>query len=303
MLQTLRLGPVRVGASGTLPPLLLPLVSAAQRGRDIRGEIESITRDLGFDTFFYAVSTCPRLDHEGLIYLYTTHTPEWVARYDQRAYVEIDPRVVDCWDRTAPLIWDQSTMRGRSAKTDAFLDDALEHGVASGVLVPSRDSFGMRMLVNFNSSIPLPDARRQREIAQSLGDILSFATYFHELFVKSVVSRGLPPKSAGAPLSGRERACLVLSARGLTSDDIAREFGISARTVQFHFDSIRSKLSASNRQEAIAKAIEAGQISLEQAPPMGLHAGTADVSVSAALRPDRSKRGTAAYRAANRRTR
>src|SRR5262245_51949536 len=172
MLQTLRLGAVRGGAPSPLPPLLMPLVAAAQRGRDVREEIESITRHLGFDTFFYAVSTCPRLEHEGLIYLYTTQTPEWVARYDQQAYVEIDPRVVDCWDRTAPLIWDQSTMRGRSAKTDAFLDDALKHGVASGVLVPSRDSFGMRMLVNFNSPTPIPDERRQREIALNLGDIL-----------------------------------------------------------------------------------------------------------------------------------
>jgi len=161
-------------------------------------------------------------------------------------------------------------MRGRDVKTDAFLDDALAHGVGSGVLVPSRDSFGMRMLVNFNSAIPKPDARRQLEIAARLGDVLSFATYFHELFVKSVVSRGLPPKLAGAPLSGRERACLVLAARGLTSDEIAKELGISPRTVQFHFDSIRSKLMASNRQEAIAKAVEAGQISLEQST-LGLH--------------------------------
>jgi DNA-binding CsgD family transcriptional regulator len=292
MLQTLRLGPIRDGAPSPLPPFLMPLVTAAQRGRDVREEIESITRQLGFDTFFYAVSTCPRLEHEGSIYLYTTQTPEWVARYDQRAYVEIDPRVVDCWDRTAPLIWDQSTMRGRSAKTDAFLDDALRHGVASGILVPSRDSFGMRMLVNFNSPIPNPDALRQRAIALRLGDILTFATYFHELFVKSVVSRGLPPRSAGAPLSGRERACLVLAARGLTSDDIAKEFGISPRTVQFHFDSIRSKLLASNRQEAIAKAVEAGQIALEQ-PPWALNRRSEDAPISAALPPRTSKAGNA----------
>ncbi len=262
MLHTLRLGQIQTGERLPLPSVLMPLVSAGERGRDVRSEIESITRHFGFDTFFYAVSTYPRPDHEGLIYLYTTHPMEWVARYDQRAYIEIDPRVTECWDRTAPLIWDQSTMRGRGAKIDAFLKDAMEHGVASGVLVPSRDSFGMRMLVNFNSSIPIPNERRQREIGAHLGDIMIFATYFHELFVKAVVARGLPPKSAGAPLSGRERSCLVLAARGLTSDAIAKELGISPRTVQFHFNSIRSKLLAANRQEAIAKAVEARQISL-----------------------------------------
>jgi DNA-binding CsgD family transcriptional regulator len=243
-----------------MPPIVAPLVLAAQRGRDVREEIESITRQFGFDTFFYAVSTCPRQEHEGFFYLYTTHSRDWVSRYDQRAYIEIDPRVTDCWDRTAPLLWDQRTMRGRGTKVDAFLADAMTHGVASGVLIPSRDSFGMRMLVNFNSHVPLPSEARQGEIAGLLGDMVIFATYFHELFVKSVVSRGLPPKSAGAPLSGRERACLTLAARGLTSDEIARELRISPRTVQFHFSSIRSKLLAVNRQEAIAKAVEAGEI-------------------------------------------
>jgi DNA-binding CsgD family transcriptional regulator len=262
MLQTLRLGHIHDRPRWPLPSVLMPLVSAAERGHDVRSEIEAITRHFGFDTFFYAVSTYPRQDHEGLIYLYTTQSADWVARYDQRAYIEIDPRVTECWDRTAPLIWDQSTMRGRGSKVDAFLADAMEHGVASGVLVPSRDSFGMRMLVNFNSRIAIPDSRRQREIGTYLGDIMLFATYFHELFVKSVVARGLPPKSAGAPLSARERACLVLAARGLTSEDIARELRISPRTVQFHFNSIRSKLMAANRQEAIAKAVEARQISL-----------------------------------------
>ncbi len=240
----------------------MPLVTAAQRGRDVREEIESVTRDFGFESFFYAVTTCPRPNHEGFIYLYTTHSMDWVTRYDQQAYIEIDPRISECWDRAVPLIWDQSTMRGRGDKTDAFLADAMEHGVASGVLVPSRDSFGMRMVANFNSRIPIPDAKRQREIGARLGDMMIFATYFHELFVKSVVSRGVPPKSAGAPLSGRERTCLVLAARGLTSEEIANELRISARTVHFHFSSIRSKLLATNRQEAIAKAVEAKEISL-----------------------------------------
>jgi LuxR family quorum-sensing system transcriptional regulator SolR len=41
---------------------------------------------------------------------------------------------------------------------------------------------------------------------------------------------------------------------------MAHKLGISERTVQFHFDGIRSKLGAANRQEAVAKAISAGII-------------------------------------------
>jgi DNA-binding NarL/FixJ family response regulator len=49
-----------------------------------------------------------------------------------------------------------------------------------------------------------------------------------------------------------------MAARGLTGEDIAVKLGISPRTVQNHFDSIRSKLGAANRQEAIFRATQLG---------------------------------------------
>jgi LuxR family transcriptional activator of bioluminescence operon len=78
--------------------------------------------------------------------------------------------------------------------------------------------------------------------------------------MKSVVEQGHAPVSQGAPLSNRERECLALAAQGQTSKDIGVKLGISERTVHFHFDSIRSKLQAVNRQEAVAKAISQGVI-------------------------------------------
>ena len=44
----------------------------------------------------------------------------------------------------------------------------------------------------------------------------------------------------------------------MTTDDISLKLDISSRTVQFHFDSIRSKLGAANRQEAIALGVQTG---------------------------------------------
>ena len=56
-------------------------------------------------------------------------------------------------------------------------------------------------------------------------------------------------------LTEQEMACLLLSARGQTSADIAHKLGIKPRTVNFHFTKVLRKLNAMNRQEAIAKAM------------------------------------------------
>lgn len=242
--------------------MLMPLVRAAEEGRDLVPIIESITKSFGFETFTYGMSTSLRPDHESRMYVFTTATMEWVARYDQLAYIEVDPRVLLLWDSTLPLVWDQRTVRGVGPRSEAFLDDAQRYGIASGVCMPLSDELGTHVMVALNSPIPEIDEPRRLAITRNLGDIVLLAHYFHELFVKGVVRKGAQSRFVGRPLSARERECLVLAARGLTSEDIGYKLGIGARTVQFHFDSIRSKLAAATRQEAVARAIREGLISL-----------------------------------------
>jgi LuxR family quorum-sensing system transcriptional regulator SolR len=245
-----------------LPPVLAPLIHAAENGLDLVPAIRTITKDLGFDTFMYGVSTSLKPDHESRMYVFTTAPMEWVLLYDQRAYIEADPRILLLWDSTLPLVWDQTTVRGMSKTSDDFLDDALGHGIASGVCTPLRDESGTRVIVALNSVIPRFNDMKRQQISRDLGNMVVLTHYFHELFMKSVVRRGVPSRVTGMPLSARERQCLGLAARGMTSDDIAFKLGICSRTVQYHFDSIRSKLAAANRQEAVARAIKDGLINL-----------------------------------------
>lgn len=64
--------------------------------------------------------------------------------------------------------------------------------------------------------------------------------------------------SAPVALTGRERAVLVLLERGRTAEAIARELGISPRTVHKHLENLYRKLGVSDRLRAVMTAREAG---------------------------------------------
>lgn len=260
MLHNIALGKVAIRRTPYTPPFLLPLVRAAEEGKALEPALNAIVTHFGFETFMFAMSVNPRGHHESQSYVFTTLPAEWVRRYDQMAYIEIDPRVLKTWGNALPMVWDYESERGKDQKTDAFLDDAAKYGVASGVAFALHDPRYERVLVALNSSQPKIDEQRRTHITSKIGDMLLLGTFFHEVFMKGVIERGLPPLSRGAALSYRQRECLQLASHGLSTEDIAYKLGITVRTAQFHFDSIRSKLAAANRQEAVAKGFAEGII-------------------------------------------
>jgi len=261
MLTPLLLTPVQVDRTRYVPPLLLELVEAAAAGGDLVPAVLRIVRKLGFDGFLYATASYHlRPNNDERIHYFTTLPREWVMRYGQQAYVECDPRVLYSFESSLPLVWDSVGERGKNAKTDAFLVDAVAHGVGSGVAFPVYAGYPARTLVSLSHGAPTIDDARRRQIAANLGDIWIFGQCFHEIFVKGVIEKGIAPHFEGAPLSPRERQCLELAAHGMTGGDIAFKLGITERGVTYHFANIVSKLGVLNRQEAIAKGIAQGII-------------------------------------------
>lgn len=250
--------PGKPGAAA--PPLVLaPLVEAARSDAPLEPLIVAIVRSFGFDSFMYGMSTASQPLQESRSYVWTTLPREWVAIYDQRAYIEIDPRLTHCWQRVTPFLWDRHVANGDKSVI-AFLDDAARYGVGSGVVVPLRDPLHPLVLVALNSEQREISAQRRHQIHDSLGNIVLLASHFHELFMASVIDAGVPPRQQGIPLSCRETECLQLAARGLTSRDIGERLGLVERTINFHFSNIMSKLAVANRPEAIAVAIRRGII-------------------------------------------
>lgn len=57
-----------------------------------------------------------------------------------------------------------------------------------------------------------------------------------------------------ASLTSRERECMALAVSGLTSKEIARELGISPRTVEVHRTHVMHKMGAANMAELVNMA-------------------------------------------------
>ncbi len=62
------------------------------------------------------------------------------------------------------------------------------------------------------------------------------------------------PQPNSVALSKREVDALTWAARGKTSIEIAHILGLTKRTIDFHIDNARAKLSATTRTEAVIKA-------------------------------------------------
>lgn len=251
----LNLESVHVAAPPASPAVIWPLMDAATRGGDLIGAVKEIVTALGFDTLMYGLSTEIRPGHDSYIYFFTTASPQWVRRYQQEAYIEVDPRVEAALTSTLPYVWDQLTERGKSGRLDSFIDDAASHGICSGVSFILPDSRRASVMLALNSSISRLNEERRQLLVGNFGTMLTFGRYFHELFMRKVVDAGMPSVLEGVPLSPRERECLTLAAQGLTTEDISQRLGIKPRTAQFHFDSIRTKLAVATRNEAIARAV------------------------------------------------
>jgi len=74
--------------------------------------------------------------------------------------------------------------------------------------------------------------------------------------VQSLIQTGPPEDKLGDDLTRREREVLVLMVKGLNNPEIADRMCVSRSTVKVHVSNILSKLSVSNRAEAISYAIQ-----------------------------------------------
>ena len=163
VLREITPGKPRIPPDRSLPLLASELLNAS--GVDLKRGVQAIVSALGFASFMYGMSTSPQPNRESRSYVWTTLPREWVAIYDENAYIEIDPRLTHCWQHVTPFVWDRHCS-STDASVTAFLDHAAEYGVGSGVVVPCATRFTRSCWshsIRHNGKSTPPDGRKSMQ--------------------------------------------------------------------------------------------------------------------------------------------
>lgn len=225
------------------------------RDGSVQEALAFATIELGFESFVFGiVANDRRPDAESRTYVITNQADAWVRTYDERAYLELDPRV-ELAGEPGFAFWEAAQFN-KDPRHRLFLRESATYGIGAGLVIGlcTRDPPSYAML-GLNRATPTLDhlspERRSLVAGQAsiLGKVLSRAVrrYLNE----QELLFPAPPMR----LNVREREILTFAAAGKTSKEIAGRLGIAKITVDMHVGTILSKMGALNRNQAIAKAI------------------------------------------------
>ena len=213
----------------------------------------TVANELGFDHFLYGFRVPFPLTEPYQLIL-SGYPAEWMQRYDEQRYLQIDPVLQRGLAGVTPFTWDELD---RSDKRVAQLfDEAAAHGLRHGVSVAVHGARGEGGLMSVARARRLPQspASRQRLFQR----VQWFTALMHQRLHDIVLTTDDPPQVR--PLTPRERECLTLAAEGRSAYDIGRDMQITERTVVFHLTKAEHKLGTRRRQAAVARAVALGAI-------------------------------------------
>lgn len=188
------------------------------------------------------------------VYLRSNYATSWRETYDDRSFARIDPTVSHCLTQTTPLIWSSSLFADRSQKE--MYEEAKQHGLCTGISLPihgPKQESGMLCFVCGDQP--------RRELNNQVQRHLPMLTLLRDVafdtcqrFLASHTESRIPK------LTPREYECLKWTAQGKSTWEIAKIFGCSEATVNFHMTNIRTKFGVSSRSAAAVKATRMGLI-------------------------------------------
>jgi LuxR family transcriptional regulator, quorum-sensing system regulator BjaR1 len=176
---------------------------------------------------------------------------EWANRYASRGYVVYDATVHRMTSSPEPFRWNElGPLVQDNAMSRRILDEASEFNLKEG--------FALSLQTLDKQTVGFSAGGRHTDMSpDTLGMLTLVATY--------AIGRAITLKQENVPdapiiLSAREREALQWAAEGKNDWEIGEVMSISEHGADKHMRSIRAKLGAINRTQAVAEAIRRGLI-------------------------------------------
>lgn len=224
--------------------------AAASDENDLFAKTASFAKDLGFEYCCYGIRM-PLPVSNPVVRIFDTYPPGWMAHYRANDFLNIDP-IVRVGEHSANLIiWPGP------AHDDAprLWSDANDYGIKFGVAHSSwtaRGAFGLLSMSRHADALTNTELTHLQFSANWLSQLC-------HMRMGQFLQNKLAPES-GARLTAREREVLRWTGEGKTSYEVGKILNISERTVNFHVNNVLAKLAATNKVQAVVKAIATGII-------------------------------------------
>lgn len=182
----------------------------------------------------------------------------WRKRYDEAGYLRVDPIVRHALSSSAPIFWDEIDRSDGLVNT--FFHEAASHGLVHGISAPICGRRGEVGVLSLSREAAIADDEDLRLELQR--EMTWFVTMLHEAVTRVAFSAS---QLRDEPrLTEREKQILMWTAAGEPSAAIARELGISERTVLFHIEKAGKKMGVTGRHKIVSQAVGSGALALNQ---------------------------------------
>lgn len=228
---------------------LFDLSSQSTMADPVRQMLDRLCATLELDHAAYAgIST---YDHS--VHATATYPEAWKEHYLTHSLHLHDPTLRFATRSVAPVQWEN--LRQVEGFRRVF-GEAHDYRIPDqGVTIPVRGPFGDIGMLSVARDCS--GAQWDRQSMRMMEALQTHAALIHDAVMRDA---HLFRASKAPSLSSRELEVLQWTAAGKSQEDVADILSLSIRTVEVHLRSVRTKLSALNTAQAVARAVGMGLI-------------------------------------------
>jgi len=221
----------------------------------LRASVGATCRELGFD--FFAIVHHIRFGRPSTDKVRLSNYPiEWIAKLREDEHFQ-EPVLKAAERASTGFLWSQlHHLLPLGERDRAYMERAAKYGLAEGFTVPNHvpgETFGSCHFAVSNTDT-LPEL--------SLPAVQALGSFAFEA-ARQIVEKSHPPSEdyvVPAPLTHRQRDCVLFAARGKSDSVIADLLNIRPRTVNEHMEAAKRRYSVATRTQLIVRALFRSEI-------------------------------------------